>query len=1159
MYFFRCYNAFIINCMFEQKTIEKIKGETKMQHYYKTVTAKIMVAVMILLLLTPAYTYAENKKPENLVTDYETVLEIPLADNTEDLAVSFEIKDKTKEDIEKLISENKIKLSLVRDGEKDYADKELFPNQFAGGTFDQWKTQAGTDMFTGIEYAVEEKEGKLYLNITFDSSCYFYSGGEVDLSVPHSNGGDYLDICGYFDISAGTSDESGEFEIGKAAVKVVPYIGFHTMEEIYSEIKQIVAEGKANGLYAEEFSMGTSTGGRNMPYMIVAKDASAVSQWIDFTELAETDPAKALEMIESGNFDNIKVPVMYSNVHANEVAAADGIMDFAKKLVKNDTVPYDKFTGFTEAGQAQLQSEMAQNQTAIPDLVKDTATYLGYIQDGNGKSGPVDIEKYYTVENDEVNVSELLEDVFFILVPEENVDGRTYITRAADNGYDLNRDNSFQTTAETANMQKLIGTYNPVSFVELHGRVTDFQCEPCSPPHEPNFEYDLLSENLMGGGEAFGIAASANNDGYNSYVIPQRDYLKNTGSGTYWEYPWDDMSTSYTPQFAMLQGTVAYTVELPAYSSDTVLAASYGILGQADYIADVKLDYLTAQTKIFQRGVTNYNSDGFDEVGQWLCDQYDVEGAEAELFRPEFDGEGENGNFYPECYIIPMDGKNQVNIASAASMLELLARNDVKINIADKPFTYNKVEYPKGTAIISMYQAKRSVANGLLYDGTLIQSWSELYSEGITTFNEARGFDMETVADVKAYKEIKEAMGSALGYEATVEYTGGLGSVFEGTENADVIIDNTSEESTAAVNALLKGGKIVAMITEGENKGDYICSYQDYMTIKDQYLVEAEGVYGDKIKAQVITKSPLVYLTGAPGTKNSGYYDSPRISSSNWNYDRVAMELMNFNITADAEVADVIAGASTVDSNAFSAIQSGKPYIGYGANTKGMTALFGDSFARTGVSGAMDCLGHVEYPEKTLVNSNYVSENDDIFYGYGLGYFSNVPEGAKVIVKMNKDKAPSEGFIPEGDGYNNFINGSVQGFEYAGKDAAGNNIDVCLFANSLTHKAHQRDEYGFISNFIFSKALGDEYAGMEEPEDGKTPDKEDADAQAGGADKNDSQDKDKTAGSDKNAKGNKGSGIKTGDENQMMMLLVIIAGAAVMMLFASAANKKFNK
>ena len=148
--------------------------------------------------------------------------------------------------------------------------------------------------------------------------------------------------------------------------------------------------------------------------------------------------------------------------------------------------------------------------------------------------------------------------------------------------------------------------------------------------------------------------------------------------------------------------------------------------------------------------------------------------------------------------------------------------------------------------------------------------------------------------------------------------------------------------------------------------------------------------------------------------------------------------------------------------------------------------LFGDSFARTSIKGAMDCLGYVVYPSETLTNASYIAEEDYILYGYGVGYFTAVPEGAKVIVQMDGTKSPLEGFIPTYDKesaekYEEYINGSIQGFEYKGTDVAGNNIDVAVFANTLTNKVHQRDEYSYISNFIFSKYLGTEYDGISAP------------------------------------------------------------------------------
>ena len=1070
------------------------------KHSYAAKAFSLLLALVLTLSLAvnsaAAVSFQDmNPKDDALLGtkfNVDATITLVTGKDGKDVSLSIPVSGMSKEALAAAITAGTVTLALERDDSRPYVNEELFPYAYAGGDLDSWMTEGKDEhQFTDIKLTANEKNGKAVLDVSFHVNNYFYSTnrrtGETtpDYSVPHVNGSYYIDLCGYFDLTAKNSGKS----IGSAPVKVAPYENFNTMWEIYKELDTIAANGTKNGLYVERFSMGQSTAGRDMPYLIVADSKASVTKWLALAERAETEPDAVLADIKSGKLDDIRVPVMYSNIHPDEVAATDGVLDFAKMITSEKSIDYKTLTGFTAAGEKELKEEMgpvgAEGSVAVPDLVKDTASYLGYLSaDNNGKSGKVDLEKYYTVKSNTVNVKdELLSDVFFVLVPEENVDGRTYLTRHSTNGYDLNRDNSFQTTSETANMQQLIGTFNPISLAEFHGRVQSFQCEPCDPPHEPNFEYDLLANHLITGGEALGIAAVANNDGYNSYVIPQRDYLTYTGSGTetYWEDPWDDMSTSYTPQFAMLQGTVAYTVELPAYNDDTAQAAQYGILGNAAYVAAEKLSYLESQVTIFQRGVKNFNSDAFELVGQWLCDQNDVEGAEMDLFRPEYTGKGQNGNFYPECYIIPLDGENQTNLQAASDMMEWLTRNDVKVNVTEKDFTYDGVTYPAGTMIVSMYQAKRSVANGALYDGTLINSWTILYSEGITSFNETRGFDMVTVAEPAAYKTISAVCGSPMDHDDALAYMKGLTSYFAGEKDKDVIISNASEDSTAAVNELLKAGKTVGMVTSGDCMGDFICSYTDYQTVAGKYLLSATGVDKTSVKAKIITKSPTVYVPGTPAESEKGFVYAPQISqSASWNYDTAAMNLMGFTTTSDVAKADAAAGASKLDSAAKTAVKNGLPYIGYSYSAASSASDLIAGVEYTELDGAMDCLTPVVYPNKTLVNASYILDGDGILYAYGLGYFSQIPAGAAVLVKSDKTRTPTEGFVPTNTAeraasFKAYMNGGVQGFAYK-----ENGMNVVLFANSLTHKVHQRDEYAYISNFLFSSVLSDKnYDGSE--------------------------------------------------------------------------------
>ena len=325
-------------------------------------------------------------------------------------------------------------------------------------------------------------------------------------TIPHESGGRFLDICGEFTL---TAELDGAALASLTHVTIKPYASFHTMWEMFDELLRLAEEGDDDGAtprpYVEYGVMGKSCLGYDMPYLIVARDSAAVQKWLDLSERAEETGTAVTEELQNSGDDDYQVPVLYSNVHANEVAAADAILEFARQLIEEPSTTYTKLTGFTEEGKAKLEQQRKEMGLHTPKLIEDKCNYLGSIwSNPMMDSGVVDgFDSYYTSEKTTVNVADLLDDVFFILVPEENVDARMLYTRNSANGHNLNRDNSFQVMPETQNMQHLIGTYDPVTFLELHGLLEVFQIEPATPPHQPNFEYDVIARNQMAGGEAF--------------------------------------------------------------------------------------------------------------------------------------------------------------------------------------------------------------------------------------------------------------------------------------------------------------------------------------------------------------------------------------------------------------------------------------------------------------------------------------------------------------------------------------------------------------------------------------------------------------------------------------------------------------------------------
>ena len=337
------------------------------KHSYAAKALSLLLALMLTLSLAvapaSAVSYQDMNPKDNALLgtkfSIDATITLVTGEDGKDVSLSVPVSGKSNDALAAAIAAGTVELSLERDDSRPYVNEELYPYAYAGGPLSDWMTEGSDEhQFTNIQMTASEKNGKTVLDVSFHVNNYFYSTNRrtgatsVDYSVPHTNGGYYIDLCGYFDLVAKSSGKT----LGSAPVKVAPYENFNTMWEIYKELDEIVSAGTKNGLYVEKLSMGQSTAGRDMPYLIVADSKASVSKWLALTEQAETDPDAVLAQIKSGALDDIRVPVMYSNIHSNEVAATDGVLDFAKMITSEKTIDYKTLTGFTAAGEKELKA-----------------------------------------------------------------------------------------------------------------------------------------------------------------------------------------------------------------------------------------------------------------------------------------------------------------------------------------------------------------------------------------------------------------------------------------------------------------------------------------------------------------------------------------------------------------------------------------------------------------------------------------------------------------------------------------------------------------------------------------------------------------------------------------------------------------------------------
>ncbi|MFA1821517.1 M14 family metallopeptidase [Virgibacillus oceani] len=839
--------------------------------------------------------------------------------------------------------------------------------EFGGKSLSEWQKWSGGTDYDGEPF-INVIEGPSLVDGTTEVTA------TIEFGLPYDRTNlsnrtirtQYQQFIGNYELAV-INPENGE--TAATDVKLNVYDEFLFYDEIKPAIDEVFAEAdEENDRYLEYQNLGQSAEGRDLHFVILARDEDAVDTYLDETlPQALEDPERLIEEIENDTMGDYQIPVWFNNIHPDEVEGVDAQVELFKKFALEDEITFD--------------------------IVEE------------------DEERTEALDMDEV-----LDDVIFLYMFTSNPDGRAANTRANALGFDLNRDNHYQTQVETQQVNQVIADWTPLSFIDLHGYVNGFLIEPTTPPHNPNYEYDLLYDNMIDQAHAMGQAGVGNSD-LDSYFIPALD----------WADGWDDMTPAYTATFAMLHGSMGHTVEVPTLSQDSLHAAVGTGLGSTYYVVENKDELYKDQLEIFQRGV-----DGEDNRA---VDEYFVNAEGESIGRQR----GDNENFFPDYYVIPTDEANQKNNLQAHKMVDYLLRNGVKVEQTTSETQVNDTMYPEETFVVPMNQAKRGLANAMLYEGENASDWNAMYDPIVVNFPALRGFDIEEIREPGAFENTAEIESVTL---PTGEVAG---------DAAKQVLKNTNNDTVKLVNKLLQNGILVERAietTDSINKGDFIVSTDALQQYVSGYYFDAVPLDTSSQLQTELVRQPKVAVSG-----------SAQLAFS--------LRDLGFDLVDQADADVIISDSRNFDLDSL----SGKSYVGIGSS-----ALSGvqNSGALPGFSFDSTRNGHEGLVKANVTDHMLTSgyQEEELLYTTSGAWITSVPEDAEVLAFFSgEDDFYVAGWWPGNEG----AQGQTIAFTQELEDT-----DVTLFANDLAFRAHTEYSYRLLANSIFSSASEDVAGSVED-------------------------------------------------------------------------------
>lgn len=307
------------------------------------------------------------------------------------------------------------------------------------------------------------------------------------------------------------------------------------------------------------------------------------------------------------------------------------------------------------------------------------------------------IEKLAYDDSEEVQA--ILDNVILLVNVVQNPDGRVMGTRTNANGVDINRDFFTQSQPEARATVHVFTEWNPMVVLDLHGFVNPMLIEPCTPPHNPNYEYDLYIKWALAEAEAMEAELFAQT-GYTAQ-IPYRDF----------DLGWDDWPPSYTPMYAMYHGAYGHTLETSYRDERGVNNHYWAVWGALKFVTENRQEMIHDQIEIFRRGYLDLLQQPIPPELLPEFDQY------LDLMIQDF----------PAAYVIPADEPFQMSQHQPARLVDFLLYNDVQVEQASQAFTLDGTTYPAGTYIVWLDQPKRGLANVILDAGLDLSDIPGLY------------------------------------------------------------------------------------------------------------------------------------------------------------------------------------------------------------------------------------------------------------------------------------------------------------------------------------------------------------------------------------------------------------------------------------------------